>query len=71
MKFDPANKFPSITKIAQDQDYKDFAVIFTGSKTYGLERARFGLIMFGDEQLAKKARNNLGKAVGSIKRSTI
>ena len=49
MEFDPKNKFPDITAICQKYNHEKFATIITGSKTYGLERARLGFVVTGGE----------------------
>jgi hypothetical protein len=50
MEFEAKNKFPDITEICQQQEHKKFAMIFTGSKTYGLERARIGFVILGGKK---------------------
>ena len=37
--------FPHVVSICQESNYHNFAVIYTGSKTFGLERARIGFVV--------------------------
>jgi aspartate/methionine/tyrosine aminotransferase len=66
MEFDPSKKFPDLASICQAQDYTKYAQIFTGSKTYGLERGRVGFTIFGDKDLAKKFYGESSKVMGSM-----
>jgi aspartate/methionine/tyrosine aminotransferase len=66
MEFDPRKKFPDLASICQAQDYTQYAQIFTGSKTYGLERGRVGFAIFGDKDLAKKFYGESSKVIGSM-----
>lgn len=44
-----SQKFPDIVSICTQMEYKDYVLLFTGSKTYGLERARVGFIIINHE----------------------
>lgn len=65
MEFDPSKKFPDLASICQEHDYDQYAQIFTGSKTYGLERGRVGFLILGDKDLAKKFYKESSKIMGS------
>ena len=49
MEFSKKNSIPDIFKICQELDYNEFIVMYTGSKTYGLERARTGFILLSEK----------------------
>ncbi len=66
MEFDPKNKFPDLVSICQEHDYNQYAEIFTGSKTYGLERGRVGFIILGDKGLAVRLYKEFFKMIGSM-----
>ena len=66
MEFDPSKKFPDLASICQEHDYNQYAQIFTGSKTYGLERGRVGFLILGDKDLAKKFYGEFSKTIGSM-----
>lgn len=42
MELSNKQSFPDILKLCFNQDYHQFAILYTGSKVYGLERARIG-----------------------------
>ncbi|MFK7974063.1 MAG: aminotransferase class I/II-fold pyridoxal phosphate-dependent enzyme [Rickettsiaceae bacterium] len=42
MELSDKQSFPDILKLCFNQDYHQFAILYTGSKVYGLERARIG-----------------------------
>lgn len=52
MEFDPKYKFPAVSSLCQELEYFDYIVFFTGSKTYGLERARVGFVLFHNRNRA-------------------
>lgn len=66
MEFDPKNKFPDLVSICQEHGYDQYAEIFTGSKTYGLERGRVGFIILGDKGLAYRLNKEFFKMIGSM-----
>lgn len=66
MEFTPENKFPDLVSICQEQGYDQYAEIFTGSKTYGLERGRVGFIILGDKELAVRLYKEFFKVIGSM-----
>ena len=45
MSFNKKTVFPDVSSLSQQLDYHEFAIIYTTSKTYGLERARVGFIL--------------------------
>lgn len=45
MEFNPNQRFPDVYNLCQQSDYHDFVIVYTGSKTYGLERARVGFLL--------------------------
>lgn len=66
MEFDSQNKFPDAAKLCLKHGHKKFAVLTTGSKTYGLERGRVGFMVLGDEKLATELNRNLFQTVGAL-----
>lgn len=66
MELYPDAKVANATALCKKHNYEDFAVIFTGSKTYGLERVRVGFVVFGDENLVKVFDTELSKRLGSM-----
>jgi hypothetical protein len=66
MELSPKHKFPTITEICRYHDYSDYAVIVTGSKTYGLERARVGFVVSGNESVIERMHNDMHKTLGSM-----
>lgn len=60
MEFEPQYKFPIVSHLCNELGYIDYAVLFTASQTYGLERARFGLVLFDtrNESLSLDAMDN-------------
>ncbi len=66
MEFEPENKFPDVAKLCLRRDHKKFAILTTGSKTYGLERGRVGFMVLGDEALATELNRNLFQTVGAL-----
>jgi|GEM_PF-3657454 len=66
MEFEPKHAFPTPTPIFEKNNFTDFAVIITGSKTYGLERGRVGFVVLGNKTLATTFRSELTKQLGSL-----
>lgn len=46
MEFEVGAKFPTVSHLCEQNNFHNYLVLFTGSKTYGLERARVGLVLF-------------------------
>lgn len=51
MEFHEHSAFPDITTLCLQQDYHQFGVIYTGSKIYGLERARVGFLVLSEKNI--------------------
>lgn len=45
MDFDESHRLPDVAGLCQKKEFYNFAVVFTGSKTYGLERIRSGFFI--------------------------
>lgn len=69
MQFDENNAFPDVIGLCQKQGYHDFAMLYTGSKTYGLERARVGFVVISKknrtDDLHFTIDRDLYRAIGS------
>lgn len=46
MDLSPAGKYPNVFSLCIENEFHEFAVLYTGSKTYGLERGRVGFAVF-------------------------
>ncbi len=65
MEFSKGSSFPDITVICQEQNYRNFAILYTASKTYGFERARVGWIIVSNPNLSAKMSRDLYRVNGS------
>lgn len=67
MEFKNTSKQQSIIDICKKYNYDKFVVLSTASKTYGLERARIGLITTPNQKIYKELEKNLYvNVVGSV-----
>lgn len=70
MEFDTSNKFPDAAAICQRMEHEKFAIVFTGSKTYGLERGRMGFVIVGNKEfgrdLVEEMRKDGSRTHGSL-----
>jgi aspartate/methionine/tyrosine aminotransferase len=53
MEFSASHKFPDVASICQRMGHEKFAIVFTGSKTYGLERGRMGFVIVGNGEFGR------------------
>ena len=49
MEFKKNSRITNVTELCLQLDYHEFSVVYTGSKTYGLERARIGFMVFSEK----------------------
>jgi hypothetical protein len=69
MGFSPQDEFPDFHSMAHTLDFHDFIILYTASKTYGLERGRVGFIIF--DNLSKfttfnRIDSDLSRIYGSV-----
>lgn len=69
MEFNTKNKFPEVASLCFAQNFHEFAILYTTSKTYGLERARVGFFILSkktkDSMLTLKADRDLYRVIGA------
>lgn len=70
MEFKSKKLFPDFIRLCFNQNYHDFALAYTGSKIYGLERARVGFAIFSKknkiDNLSKSYDTELSCFLGEI-----